>query len=499
MPMQREQDLCSGRGFADTDANGWCAKLKDWIVKPAVNGGPGWYILKDRSTYPTAKSVSAINTTTEIITINSHGFLDGEPIKFQTAGTQIGGVTTGTKYYCKVVDSNNIKLYTTWALWMAGGTALNLTSAGSGNSAISVGPYIIVSDQQNPAALSNAKIVKIGYEISMSGYAAMQVFLTNGTLENSHPLGLWAGYPIKTVDSGAFTYDFRGNSEFLFLQSRIPAEAKWYRAGIDEFSILTDFTENDASVYGIVSGNTAYTAGSSCVLTLESEAQVNSLTKGNGYFIIYCGTDTTGLADSCNVTYGVIDQKGVADGLTATQVRFAFLPGMQALSSTIRSGSRITPYLHKMYTFSNSTSEQTQLSDFAYSYSNSTDSSFLPYMSYTYDLLPSVMFVQGGPLRSSCKASIENDIVTKGLQDDGSYIVQRPALYEYANGAGGTNGMNRVWGESKNLYCTYGGSLTDMEMGRIIDGIDFVSIGLAAAMINGLTSVYLLIQQTETV
>ena len=41
MVVQEESGSCTGRGFADVDANGLLAKFKDWVVKTPVNGGPG--------------------------------------------------------------------------------------------------------------------------------------------------------------------------------------------------------------------------------------------------------------------------------------------------------------------------------------------------------------------------------------------------------------------------------------------------------------------------
>lgn len=502
MSMQLEQDSCIGRGFGDTDANGWCEKFKLWVTRSPVQGGPGWYIIRDRSTAPVARTITAVNTTTEILTIPGHGFLNGEPIRFQTTGTQIGGITTGTKYYCKVLDADNIQVFPSWDNWLRNTSVMNLTSAGSGNSAIVTGPYIVISDQANPSAISNAKIAKIGYDSGMAGYAMVQFFLTAGSNANTHPLGLWGGYPIKTVDSGAFTYNFRGNDEFILWQSRIPVEAKWYRAGIDEWSILNDFTEDDATVHGIVASNQTFTAGQACTLTLQSEAQVNSLTKGNGYFIYYAGLDINGSADTCYITYGVINGKGVSDGLTSTQVRFELLPGLRAISNTIQAGARITPYLHTVYAFSNAPTETFNSSlynDLCYAYMSSSYYSFIPYMSYNIDSSAYCMHQQGGQIGSGCSGSIEDVIVSKGLQDDGNYIVQRPAIIESRNGAQGTSGMNRVWGETKNLYCTISTGMTDMETGRTINALDFVSLGPSSSLLGGISSsTHLLIQQTET-
>ena len=75
-----------------------------------------------------------VNTSTEVITLSTHGLSDGQPVYFTRKGssTPPTGLTTGTVYYVIVVSTTTIKLATTHANAVAG-TAINLTGAGSGN------------------------------------------------------------------------------------------------------------------------------------------------------------------------------------------------------------------------------------------------------------------------------------------------------------------------------------------------------------------------------
>jgi hypothetical protein len=498
MPMKREQGTCTGRGFSDTDAEGWCAKFKAWVVKTPANGGPGWYIIADKSTQPVAKNVTGVDTTTEVITVPGHGFSHGEPIRFATTGTQISGITTGTKYYAWVIDADSFKICTSWQTWMSG-TFVNLSSAGSSVTVIMFGPYIVVSDKANPSGQDNAKILKVGYESTISGYITCQSFMSKGVGSNSHPAGVWSGYFTKTVDAGPFTYDFRGNSEFLLLQTRIPAEAKWYRFLIDEWAPLVEFCEDDALVNGVVANDVAYTAGADVILTLQNSSQVSALTKGQGYFVYFAGADTNG-NEVVKCHYGVIDQKGTADGLLDTQIRLVKV-GACSGTSTVMAGSRISPYWHRTYTTARyESSIDRQLQDFSYAYSSTQYKVEQPYYSYSGAASFGVMHQQSSYIRSESKLSAEIDLVNKPAQDNGLYIVQKPAIHEVqtSNAIYSTN-INRVWGECKNLFLTNQTGMTDMETGRTINAKDYVSIGAGIDLYEGSTSnIHVLIQHTES-
>ena len=83
------------------------------------------------STYTIA--TSAVDTSTEVITINSHGYKTGQTLQYSNGGgTTLAGLADGTTYYAIKVDDNSIKLATNSSNATAG-TAINLT--GTGNNA----------------------------------------------------------------------------------------------------------------------------------------------------------------------------------------------------------------------------------------------------------------------------------------------------------------------------------------------------------------------------
>ena len=74
---------------------------------------------------------SDVNTSTEEITINSHGLTTGDQLTYTQGTANIGGIATGNQYYAIVINTNTIKLAVSEANASAG-TAIDLTSQGTG-------------------------------------------------------------------------------------------------------------------------------------------------------------------------------------------------------------------------------------------------------------------------------------------------------------------------------------------------------------------------------
>ena len=80
-----------------------------------------------RATSFTASS-SSVNTSSNAITINTHGLATFDRAKYdRNSQTSIGGLSSGTEYYVIKVDANNFKLATNYVNALAG-TAISLTS-----------------------------------------------------------------------------------------------------------------------------------------------------------------------------------------------------------------------------------------------------------------------------------------------------------------------------------------------------------------------------------
>jgi microcystin-dependent protein len=78
-----------------------------------------------------------VDTGTEIITISSHGFnRSGFPVRFTTSGSLPSGLSVDTTYYIIYVSANTFKVASSAANALAG-TAIDLTSTGSGTHTVS--------------------------------------------------------------------------------------------------------------------------------------------------------------------------------------------------------------------------------------------------------------------------------------------------------------------------------------------------------------------------
>ena len=90
---------------------------------------------------PLVKNVSVTGlsatafATSDTVTATAHPFETGQPVKYSkgSAGnTEVGGLDDNVVYYVNKTGANSLKLYTTEALALLGGTAIDLTSGGSG-------------------------------------------------------------------------------------------------------------------------------------------------------------------------------------------------------------------------------------------------------------------------------------------------------------------------------------------------------------------------------
>ena len=156
-----------------------CKRFYDWVTKSYANHGPLWYIKDDFSANtPQSCAYTAVNTSTEKITLTAHGFANAHSVRISSSGTIPGGLSAGTTYYVIRVDADTIQLATSLANVYAG-TAINITSQGSGTHTIT--PYeffIVVSDTASPVVndyntgpSGNApKFLKVGYGVDEAGY-----------------------------------------------------------------------------------------------------------------------------------------------------------------------------------------------------------------------------------------------------------------------------------------------------------------------------------------
>ena len=104
----------------------------------------------------TAIATSAVNTSTETITLNSHGFSTAERVVYDDGGgTALAGLTDGTTYFVIKVDDNSFKLATSAANATAG-TAIDLTGTGNNDQFFKYRIAYSICDAQQPSESSTA-------------------------------------------------------------------------------------------------------------------------------------------------------------------------------------------------------------------------------------------------------------------------------------------------------------------------------------------------------
>ena len=81
-----------------------------------------------------ASRISSVDTSGETITAeSSHGYSTGAAVTAYSPGIIPGGISSGTTYYVQVLSSTNFSLHTTKADAESGSSAVNLTSAQTGD------------------------------------------------------------------------------------------------------------------------------------------------------------------------------------------------------------------------------------------------------------------------------------------------------------------------------------------------------------------------------
>ena len=94
----------------------------------------------------TFASASSVDTRTDVLTVANHGHKTGSKVKYTAASAPIGGLTSGLTYFVIASSSNTLKLATNLANALAG-SAIDLTSAGTGTQTLT--PVLVTRFSSN--------------------------------------------------------------------------------------------------------------------------------------------------------------------------------------------------------------------------------------------------------------------------------------------------------------------------------------------------------------
>jgi hypothetical protein len=419
-------------------------------------GGPGWYIHEDKSA-PQSLTFTA-DAGTDVLTIAAgHDYGDGDMIWVSNSGGGLpGGLSASTVYYVIPVSGTEIKLANSLQNALAG-TAINITSAGTGtHSIIMVEKYIVFCDTASPAVNDvdtgpsggPPKFIKASMLNSEAGYIRIQYYCWwDATAHTGR--GLWAGYRIDTSDDADFAYDFRGGAETMVIQSRIGTS--WKCAGITEFTGDAELLEG-TDKYGTV--QSGVTAGSSVVLQLDTGEAANFTV--DSYYFIY-DFDGHTWVNCCKVT----DVDTGTDQIT-----------VDTLGQDFPAGAVIGAYVHRWFAFGNGTT------NLGYANINYTNiNSKIPYVnaaSNTY-----VFHNQYGVIYGSAYGAVCDGFLTRvapnrkgnwGTED--IYVVEH--RWENDNNQTLTTGAHEGYGVLKNVISSNKGTMSPGLDGRTDSGLDWL-------------------------
>jgi hypothetical protein len=92
-------------------------------------------------------TVTAIDTTTNVITFSAHKFPTDAVVRVSSLGTLPGGISANTDYYVRRISGTTLTLHTTWENARKNVSPVDITSAGSGTITVSSQEIAILADR----------------------------------------------------------------------------------------------------------------------------------------------------------------------------------------------------------------------------------------------------------------------------------------------------------------------------------------------------------------
>lgn len=173
--------------------------------------------------YNSSGTVSAVTTGSDSLTINNHPFNVGERVYITTTATLPGGLSALTEYFIIDTDVNTIKLATTKAN-AVGGTAIDLTSTGSGTIVVEHTKYLEASG--NGLLSVDSTNVVAGDRILLKNQTTTfqnGIYVVTDIGSVSTPAVVTRALDANAqgeLEAGAFTFIFEGNvnTDIAFVQ-----------------------------------------------------------------------------------------------------------------------------------------------------------------------------------------------------------------------------------------------------------------------------------------
>ena len=138
--------------------------------------------------------ISAVNSSTDAISLASHPFLVGDEVVYDNGGGSINiGLTSGTTYFVVAVTTDTIKVGAT-----SGGAVINLTAGGSSELHAIRGKTATATVTQSGGALQTPTITDAG-----TGYSSQPIVTITDSGGSSGDIQVTLGYRIDTIAIGS--------------------------------------------------------------------------------------------------------------------------------------------------------------------------------------------------------------------------------------------------------------------------------------------------------
>jgi flagellin-like hook-associated protein FlgL len=258
---------------------------------------------------------------TNAITIASHGFQNGDVIKYGfTGGSQIGNLPTSGTYYARDVSGNTFKLASA-----LGGTAIDLSSSGSGTQTFT---KAAVFNQPATPYIQDALVIYDGNAggSNIGGLtvgSTYKIHLVNSN--NSFQLLDSSGNYVATTNIGVGAQLFRNANQLPYVQTdTITISSHGFQNGdaitYSSANPITNLSNNSTYYVRDVSGN-------DFKLSTSSGGGVRDLTGyGSGTQSFTKGTvfsqPSTAFTNGTQVVYGGVD--GVGSAITGLTVNATY-------------------------------------------------------------------------------------------------------------------------------------------------------------------------------
>lgn len=247
--------------------------------------------------------ITSLNFATNIITLPSHGFTQGELVEYDSKGqTEIAGLTTATPYYIIFVDGDNVKLATTPEN-AADGVAVNLQESPAG-----VGVHSLKSLSKTPDGIYTIESVPSPgtFTVQAEGNVPLitkifnprsAVDLVNNTFKiPSH--GFITGTKI-TYNQGDSATDITGlvdatdyyavsvNRDYLKISTAAENAAAGVTLTVSDFGTGIAHNFTSAQINGNITGAGSVSVGSGSVLVNGSGTSFAKILKVGDRFVLY--------------------------------------------------------------------------------------------------------------------------------------------------------------------------------------------------------------------